>query len=70
MNMLIQGFDKLGQIMELVINATNKFSLTPHTRMIVRIGDNGPEYTIEQVRVRGGIQRQIILQTKATPNVS
>lgn len=56
--------DKIGQLIECVTTAVKSYGILPHSRIVVRQGDFGPEIPIEHVKVGvRGNERYIILQT-------
>jgi hypothetical protein len=57
---------KIGEVIDRVRNAVLQFGISPHSAIVCRIGDFGPEMPIEFVKVQGGVEPKIVLQLRAT----
>lgn len=56
---------KIGEIIDRVKSAVMQYGISPHSPIVCRVGDFGPELPIEHVKVQGGIEPKIILQLRA-----
>lgn len=52
----------VGQLIERIKASVTEWGATPHTEIIVRVGDFGPEMRIEHVKLRAGMVPVVILQ--------
>lgn len=57
---------KVGELIERITTAVKQRGLTPHSSIVVRLGDEGEELQIEHVKVRPSVigPPVIILQVK------
>ena len=53
---------KVGGLVEAIKTAVMQFGISPHSPLVVRMGDFGPEVQIEHVKVQGGLEPKIVLQ--------
>lgn len=59
-----------GELIDCIKNAVLNFGAGPETKVTVRIGDFGPEYDVEHIKVRGGRNGpEVIIQAAAAPNL-
>jgi hypothetical protein len=56
---------KIGEVISRITTSVKQFGISPHSPVVVRIGDFGPEMAIEHVKVQGGLEPKIVLQLKA-----
>lgn len=60
---------KIGEVIELITRSVKQFGIHPHSTIVCRVGDFGPEMPIEAVKVQGGILGpKLVLQLKDTSN--
>lgn len=55
---------KIGALIEHVKESV-RYGVSPHSPVVVRVGDNGEEMQIEHVKVQGGFQQKLVIQLKA-----
>lgn len=57
---------RIGELVDRIKGSVVQRNIDPHSNVVVRIGDTGPEMQIEHVKVRNGFAGPIlILQLKA-----
>jgi hypothetical protein len=57
--------DKIGMLIELVTTSVRQFNVDPHSPVVARVGDDGQEMQIEQVRVQQtALGPKLVLQLK------
>ena len=54
----------IGELIDRVKSSVMQWGVSPHTPVVVRVGDFGPEMQIEHMKLRGGLQPVIILQCR------
>lgn len=52
----------IGELVDRIRTSVTQWGATPHTPVVVRIGDFGEEMPIEHIKMRGGMQPTIIIQ--------
>ncbi len=55
---------KIGQLIEHVTEAVRNFGIDPHSVVVCRVGEFGPEMPIEMVKVQGAFQPKLVIQIK------
>jgi hypothetical protein len=59
-----------GELIDCVRQTVLNFGAVPETRVIVRMGEFGPEHVLEHVKVRQGRHGlEVVLQAAAVPNL-
>lgn len=58
---------KIGGVIDAITTAVKQYGVNPHSPVVVRIGDNGPEMQIEHVKVQSTLTgMKLVLQVKPT----
>jgi hypothetical protein len=55
---------KIGWVIDAVKLAVKEYGISPHSPVVIRLGDFGPEMEIERVKVQGGIEPKLVLQAR------
>jgi hypothetical protein len=55
---------KIGWVIEAVKLAVKQYGISPHSPVVIRVGDFGPEMEIENVKVQGGLEPKLVLQAR------
>lgn len=58
---------KIGDLINRVTASVRQFGIDPHSDIVVRVGDFGPELPIEHLKVQGGVKPKLVLQVKSQP---
>lgn len=53
---------QIGDIISRVTQAVKMYGISPHSPVVVRVGDFGEEMLVEHVKVQGGLQPKLVLQ--------
>lgn len=57
--------EKIGDVISRITTSVKQFGISPHSPVVVRIGEHGQEMQIEHVKVQGGILGpKLVLQVK------
>ncbi len=59
--------EKIGDFINRVITSVKQFGIDPHSEIVVRIGDFGPEMQIEHLKVQGGLKPKLVIQVRSAP---
>lgn len=55
--------EKIGDIISRITTSVKQFGISPHSPVVVRIGDFGQEMQVEHVKVQGGVDGpKLVLQ--------
>lgn len=56
---------KIGDFIQRVTSSVKRFGISPHSDVIVRVGDDGPELPIEHLKVQGGLMGpRLVIQAR------
>lgn len=55
---------KIGWVIDAVKMAVQQHGISPHSPVVIRVGDFGPEMEIEHVKVQGGLEPKLVLQAR------
>lgn len=57
--------EKIGMLIDRVKQSVAQFGISPHSPVVVRVGDFGVEMPIEHIKVQGGIEPKLVIQVRA-----